>query len=170
VNRKIVDLLVQVLQWIGEGQQDQADIQAMIEDLLQSGFEQSDIQMVLNWVQDRLSTAGLVYQAAPLSSRSQRVLHSMESTTIRPDLLRFLLELKNRQLINAGRSGIRPRTRPDDQLAEPLARGAAGLREPHPAGPRPAGHPAAAPLRTAPRRLEQPLRRPDLAIRPSTNR
>jgi uncharacterized protein Smg (DUF494 family) len=65
VNRKIVDLLVQVLQWIGEGQQDQADIQAMIEDLLQSGFEQSDIQMVLNWVQDRLSTAGLVYQAAP---------------------------------------------------------------------------------------------------------
>ncbi len=102
MNRKIVDLLVQVLQWIGEGQQDQADIQAMIEDLLQSGFEQSDIQMVLNWVQDRLSTAGLVYQSAPLSSRSQRVLHSMESTSIRPDLLRFLLELKNRQLINAG--------------------------------------------------------------------
>lgn len=102
MNRKIVDLLVQVLQWIGEGQQDQADIQAMIEDLLQSGFEQSDIQMVLNWVQDRLNTAGVVYQAEPLSSRSQRVLHSMESTTIRPDLLRFLLDLKNRQLINAG--------------------------------------------------------------------
>jgi hypothetical protein len=27
----------------------------------------------------------------------------MESNTIRPDLLRFLLELKNRQLINAGK-------------------------------------------------------------------
>ena len=102
MNRKIVDLLVQVLQWIGEGQQDQADIQAMIEDLLQSGFEQSDIQMVLNWVQDRLSSAGLVYNAAPLSPRSQRVLHSMESTSIRPELLRFLMELKNRQLITAG--------------------------------------------------------------------
>ncbi len=101
MNRKIVDLLVQVLQWIGDGQQDQADIQAMVEDLLQSGFDQNDIQMVLGWVQERLSTANLVYTDQPVHRESSRVLHNMESNGIRLELFRFLLELKQRHVLNS---------------------------------------------------------------------